>query len=358
MQTADFDYILPPELIAAHPPAERGTSRLLVLNRKTCELAHRAFQDLSDYVSSGDVLVINDSKVLRARLRGQRQQTGGAVELLLLERANHVSTKDADTWNTLARPAKKLKPGELIRFGSGELIGEVVAAGVEGERLVKFNVVDVLPYLERLGELPLPPYIVSRRRDLHEDSEAAAEDGERYQTVFAREPGSVAAPTAGLHFTQELLQRLSNKGVQIARVTLHVGAGTFKPVEVDDPALHNMHSEHYEVSANTSDTINAALSEGRRIVAVGTTAVRTLESAYDPHTRLVRPGSASTRLLILPGYRFNVVGALITNFHLPKSTLLMLVSAFASREAVLAAYHAAIEHEYRFYSYGDAMLIM
>lgn len=308
------------------------------------------------YLRAGDVLVLNDSRVIRARLRGQRAGTGGGVELLLLERV--AIERSGDSWLAMARPAKKLKPGERLNFGDGTLRAEVVEARDEGERVICFDAPDLLPVLDQLGEMPLPPYILHRRREMHVEPHALdAEDDERYQTIYANEAGSVAAPTAGLHFSKEMLETLQKSGVQIAKVTLHVGAGTFKPVEVDDPATHPMHTEQYHVPSETAEVINAALRESRRVIAVGTTAVRTLESAFDPERKVIRTGDASTRLLILPGYKFQVVSALLTNFHLPRSTLLMLVSAFAGKENVQRAYEEAIRERYRFYSYGDAMLI-
>ncbi|MGI8908926.1 MAG: tRNA preQ1(34) S-adenosylmethionine ribosyltransferase-isomerase QueA [Candidatus Sumerlaeaceae bacterium] len=354
MLTSDFDYTLPLNLIAAEPSAERGGSRLLVLHRTTGAVSHRSFSDLPGYFSPGDVLVLNDSRVLRARICGRRANTSGAVELLLLERAS-VPGQSGDCWSAMARPAKKLKEGERILFGDDALSAEVIGAGHGAERTVCFDVPDILPLLEQYGEMPLPPYIVQRRKELGHSGDT--DDAERYQTVFAREPGSVAAPTAGLHFSPDILDLLRSRGVRIAHVTLHVGAGTFKPVEAEDPSEHPMHAEHYTISPDTADVINLALAERRRIIAVGTTSVRTLESAFDTYTHSVQAGSGSTRLLILPGYNFRVVGALLTNFHLPKSTLLMLVSAFAGREPVLSAYRDAINERYRFYSYGDAMLV-
>ena len=358
VKTSDFDYFLPPQLIAAEPPAERGGSRLLVLDRNDGHTDHRMFADLPSYLRAGDVLVLNDSRVLRARLRGHRADTGGAVELLLLARTDAQPDATRDSWNTMARPAKKLKPGERLVFAGGALTAKVIEVGEQGERVIRFDTPDVLPALELHGEMPLPPYIVQRRRELESEQHIEhADDAERYQTVFAREPGSVAAPTAGLHFSDKMLAALRELRVHIAYVTLHVGAGTFKPVDVEDPSQHPMHSEHYTISSETAATVNKALKDKRRIVAVGTTAVRTLESAYDPATGQIGNGTTNTRMLILPGYEFQVIGGLLTNFHLPKSTLLMLVSAFANRESVLAAYAEAIEREYRFYSYGDAMLI-
>lgn len=356
MRTSDFDYTLPAELIAAEPAAERGGSRLLIMSRESASIEHRRFTDLPRFLREGDVLVLNDSRVIRARLRGRRAETGGALELLLLERVK--LAHPGDCWLVMARPAKKLKRGDLLLFGTGDLRAEVLESREEGERVIRFDVPDVLPVLDRIGEMPLPPYILHRRREMAADPHAFdAEDDERYQTVYANEAGSVAAPTAGLHFSESMLETLQCAGVQIAKVTLHVGAGTFKPVEVDNPAQHPMHLEHYSVPIETADAVNAALRDGRRVIAVGTTAVRTLESAFHPELKSLVAGSGSTRMLILPGYEFRVVNGLLTNFHLPRSTLLMLVSAFAGKDNVLRAYEEAIEQRYRFYSYGDAMFI-
>lgn len=301
-------------------------------------------------------MVLNDSKVIRARLRGERLSTGGAVELLLLRRELS-GQAGGDTWSALARPARKLQTGEQLLFGRGAMRATVTGIRDGGERVLTFETQDLLPHLDTIGELPLPPYIVQRRRQAGSASEQEG-DATRYQTVYATAPGSVAAPTAGLHFTDDLLQVLKRKGVEIAHVTLHVGAGTFKPVEADDPRQHSMHTEYYTVPKVTAEVINRARSGGRRIIAVGTTVVRTLESAVCSTSGVVPQESATTDLLILPGYRFQVVDGLITNFHLPRSTLLMLVSAFAGTELVRHAYTEAIAHEYRFYSYGDAMLIL
>jgi len=314
------------------------------------------FENLAGYLHAGDLLVVNNSKVLRARLRGQRATTGGAVELLLLER-QPASRPGTDSWLAMARPAKKLQVGERLQFGGGSLVAEVQEVLAEGERVIQFQTPDLLPLLDGIGELPLPPYIIQRRKQTHLDP-AAPEDADRYQTVYAQHPGSVAAPTAGLHFTEQILRELCGKGIERAEVTLHVGAGTFKPVEVEDPAVHPMHREYYTVPQQAADAVQRARRDNRRVLAVGTTVVRTLESAYDSTGKSLHTGSRSTNMLILPGYQFQVVGALLTNFHLPRSTLLMLVSAFAGTELIRAAYAEAIREQYRFYSYGDAMLIV
>lgn len=355
MRTELFDYHLPPELIAATPAPERDQSRLLIVHRSTGELEHRQFPDLDNYLDPGDVLVVNDSRVLPARLRGHRVPSGGAVEILLLERQS--ASAAGDCWTVMARPAKKMKAGERLRFGNVDAV--VVAELADGERQIEFGVPNLMPHLQKLGELPLPPYIMQRRKELEAAGHLnCVDDAERYQTVYAHDAGSVAAPTAGLHFTRGQLERLQSKGVELVRVTLHVGAGTFKPVEVEDVSTHPMHTEHYEIAEAAALALNRARKDGRRIVAVGTTVVRTLESAWSAAEDAIIPGAAATRLLITPGFRYQVVGALVTNFHLPRSTLLMLVSAFASRELVLQAYQSAITNRYRFYSYGDAMLLL
>lgn len=358
MRTELFDYHLPRELIAAEPAHQRDESRLLVLDRPKGSLQHHRFADLPGYLRGGDLLVVNDSRVIPARMHGKRMTTGGHVEFLLLERRPRTDPS-RDLWVVLCRPAKKLKPGEMVYFANKRLEARVTHYISEGEREVEFNVPDVFPWLDALGEVPLPPYIVQRRRELAESGHAVdtSHDVDRYQTVYAQDPGSVAAPTAGLHFTPALLERLQTMGVEIARVTLHVGPGTFKPVETDEVEQHPMHTERFTIAPEAADAINRARQENRRIVAVGTTSVRVLESAADENG-MVAPGPSETRLMILPGYRFRTVGALVTNFHLPRSTLLMLVSAFASREQVLEAYAEAIRERYRFYSYGDAMLIV
>ncbi|NPV46721.1 MAG: tRNA preQ1(34) S-adenosylmethionine ribosyltransferase-isomerase QueA [Armatimonadetes bacterium] len=342
MLVSDFDYELPPELIAQHPPAERGQSRLLVIPRDGGPLEHRRFGDLPEYLRADDCLVLNDTKVLPARLVGRRA-SGGQVELLLLRPVGE------GLWEALGRPARRLRVGERVKFGP-ELAAQIVAVGGEGLRTVRLeHEGELLPVLERVGQMPLPPYI---RRDHPE-----ADDATRYQTVYAERPGAVAAPTAGLHFTEELLQRIAEQGVSMARLTLHVGLGTFRPISVERLEEHVMHAEWYRVPPEAADAINAARAAGGRIVAVGTTVVRTLESVAD-EAGVVHPGEGSTNLFITPGFRFRVVDALLTNFHLPRSTLLVLVSAFAGRERILAAYQEAIAAGYRFYSYGDATLLV
>ena len=363
VRTDLFDYHLPKELIAAQPAARREGSRLLVLDRATGAVTHRVFGDIGGLLRAGDLLVVNDSRVIPARMHGKRLATGGAVEFLLLERVAPPPGEEAagDRWLVLCKPAKKLKPGERVYFANKRLEARVMHYRGEGEREVEFSVPDVLPWLDELGEMPLPPYILQRRRDMHlrgadPKTLLMPDDPERYQTVYARDPGSVAAPTAGLHFTPEMLARLEAAGVERVSVTLHVGPGTFRPVETEDISQHPMHAERFSIPPATADAVNRARAAGRRVVAVGTTSVRSLESACG-EDGAVQPGDHETRLMIAPGYRFRAVDALLTNFHLPRSTLLMLVAAFAGREQVLAAYDEAIRERYRFYSYGDAMLI-
>lgn len=353
MRTSDFDYALPPELIAQHPAKERDQSRLLVLDRKSGTWAHRRFPDLKGYLQPGDVLIMNNSRVIPARLRGQNVRTGGKFELLLLEEN---STND---WWTMVRPGKRAPKGTEIRIldakGAASPISCCVTeTNAEGHRRVRFTgVANILSELDALGEIPLPPYI--QRADQSE----SGFDKERYQTVYAKPLGSVAAPTAGLHFTPGFLKELEAKGVQVGYVTLHVGLGTFAPVKAETLAEHTMHEERFEVSATTAEIINAAKSEGRRVIAVGTTSLRVLETLGAP----VQPGSGRTRIFIFPPHEFRVVDALVTNFHLPCSTLLMLVSALArpggreGRDLMLRAYAEAIREQYRFFSYGDAMFI-
>ncbi|MCX7718728.1 MAG: tRNA preQ1(34) S-adenosylmethionine ribosyltransferase-isomerase QueA [Candidatus Sumerlaeaceae bacterium] len=360
MRTDLFDYHLPRELIAAVPAPERDASRLLVLRRDTQTFAHHAFRDLPALLRAGDLLVVNDSRVIRARLHGKRLATGGGVEFLLLERTGQDA--QTDRWLVLCRPARKLKPGETVYFANRRLEAVVLHHRGEGEREVEFRTPDILAWLDELGEVPLPPYILQRRRELAQERRGSqpfdiAADADRYQTVYAREPGSVAAPTAGLHFTPALLDALAAAGIERTAVTLHVGAGTFRPVETEEIEQHRMHVEHFAVSAEAAAAINAARAAGRRVVAVGTTCVRVLESLA-AQGEGIRPGRFDTDLMITPGFAFRAVDALITNFHLPRSTLLMLVSAFAGREFVLRAYEEAVRERYRFYSYGDAMLIL
>jgi S-adenosylmethionine:tRNA ribosyltransferase-isomerase len=347
-----YDYDLPEWLIAAEPTDRRDASRLLVVPRDAAApLGHHHFRDLPGFLRPGDVLVLNDSRVLPARLFGQRLPGGGACEVLLLE-PRPPAPEGHELWTALARPGKRLRPGTRIAFA--EDFHAVVEADLgAGEKLLRFpGPVPLREALERHGQMPLPPYILARRGE----RASRPEDRERYQTVYARPEGSVAAPTAGLHFTDELLGEIRALGVEIARVTLHVGAGTFQPITADDIADHVLHTERYDVPAETADAINAARGQGRRIVAVGTTSVRTLESAVAADGR-VRPGAGATGLMIAPGYRFRVVDALVTNFHLPRSSLLCLVAALIGRERLLAIYREAIAREYRFYSYGDAMFV-
>ena len=341
MELKDFDYELPEELIAQDPLADRSSSRLMVIDRASGSITHRHFKDITDYLKPGDCLVLNDTRVIPARLIGVKEDTGAVVELLLLK---HL---DDGCWETLARPGKKLKVGARVSFGEGLLTAEIVDILEEGNRKVRFSFEGIFEeILDRLGEMPLPPYIHNK-----------LEDRERYQTVYAKNSGSAAAPTAGLHFTKELLDRISDLGVKKAFVTLHVGLGTFRPVKTENITEHHMHTEYCEVSGETADIINSTREAGGRIICVGTTSVRTLESmAKDDGT--VRAGSRDTDIFIYPGYRFKCVDGLITNFHLPQSTLLMLVSAFYDREKVLEAYRQAVEEKYRFFSFGDAMFLM
>ncbi len=351
-----FDYELPKELIAAVPAQRRDEARLMVLRRDAGTVEHSVFARIGDYLTEGDLLVVNDSKVIKARLHGKRTATGGNVEFLLVERTE--KSENRDRWTVICRPAKKLRPGETVYFANKRLQATVVRYVDVGEREVEFHCPDVLARLDELGEVPLPPYILQRRRELfHNKPLVLPEDAERYQTIYAREPGSIAAPTAGLHFTPELLTALKSKGVRLARITLHVGPGTFRPVEVEDIEQHRMHKEYYSIPQETSEAISATKRQGKRVVAVGTTVVRALESAAIAVGE-VRSGSGTTELMIAPGYQFKIIDALITNFHLPRSTLLMLVCAFAGREFILSAYREAVEQRYRFFSYGDAMLIL
>lgn len=341
MKTSDFAYDLPEELIAQDPLADRASSRLLVLDKKTGERAHKNFHEIVHYLRRGDCLVINDTKVIPARLIGQKEGTGGKVEVLLLKR------RENNIWETLVKPGKKARLGAEIVFGGGLLRAEVLEVVEEGNRLVKFSYEGIFEeILDQLGQMPLPPYIT------HE-----LEDRNRYQTVYAEYEGSAAAPTAGLHFTKELLAEIENMGVFIARVTLHVGLGTFRPVKVEDVAKHHMHTEYYRVTEEAADIINGTKKRGGRVICVGTTSCRTIESAAAADGTVV-PGEGDTDIFIYPGYRFKVLDCLITNFHLPESTLLMLVSALAGREQVMAAYQEAVAERYRFFSFGDAMFIV
>lgn len=340
MKTSDFYYDLPQELIAQTPLERRDTSRLMVLDPATQRIEHRHFYDLIDYLNPGDCLVMNDSRVLPARLLGKRMPTGGAVEVLLLtDRGNK-------TWECLVKPGRKLHEGAQISFGDGALTAEVTQVLESGNRLVQFHYDGIfLEILERLGKMPLPPYI---KEEL--------EDGERYQTVYSRVSGSAAAPTAGLHFTKELLERIEQKGVHLAYITLHVGLGTFRPVKVEDVTAHHMHSEFCMISAETAALLNETRRAGKRIICVGTTSCRTLESLADENGGFAER-SAWTDIFIYPGYRFRAMDALVTNFHLPESTLIMLVSAFAGYDFTMRAYREAVQERYRFFSFGDAMLL-
>lgn len=341
MKLSDFNYDLPQELIAQDPLLKRSDSRLMVLNRKTDEISHRHFSDVIEYLNPGDCLVINDTKVIPARLIGVKEDTGASIEVLLLKR------HDDKVWETLVKPGKKARVGARISFGEGKLIGEVVDIVEEGNRLIRFEYEGIFEeVLDELGQMPLPPYITHR-----------LEDKDRYQTVYATHTGSAAAPTAGLHFTNELLAQIEEKGVRIARVTLHVGLGTFRPVKVDNILEHHMHSEFYVIEEDAAAMINQTKEHGGKIVSVGTTSTRTLETAADENGH-VKACSGWTDIFIYPGYKFKVVDRLITNFHLPESTLLMLVSALYDREKILAAYKVAVEEKYRFFSFGDAMLIL
>ena len=340
MKTADFDYELPQELIAQDPLEQRDSSRLLILDKKTGERMHRIFHDIIDYLHEGDCLVINNTKVIPARLIGEREGTGGKVEVLLLKR------KTDNVWETLVKPGKKARPGMRLSFGGGLLHAEVQEVVDEGNRLIRFEYEGIFEeILDQLGQMPLPPYITHQLKDKN-----------RYQTVYAKYEGSAAAPTAGLHFTEELLQQIQEKGVKIARVTLHVGLGTFRPVKVDDVTQHHMLTEFYHVSQEAADIINETKRQGGRVICVGTTSCRTIESAADGQG-VVQATEGDTDIFIYPGYQFKVLDCLITNFHLPESTLLMLVSALAGKENIMAAYKEAVEMKYRFFSFGDAMFI-
>ena len=340
MKTSDFYYDLPKELIAQDPLEDRSSSRLLHLSMKDGSMEHRHFTDILDYLNEGDCLVINDTRVIPARLYGHKEETGALIEILLLKR------RENDIWECLVKPGKKARPGAKITFGDGILKGEIIDIVDEGNRLIQFHYDGIFEeILDQLGEMPLPPYITHKLKDKN-----------RYQTVYAKHTGSAAAPTAGLHFTPELLKQIEEKGIDIARVTLHVGLGTFRPVKVDDILEHHMHSEFYHIDAEAAEKINRAKDNGGRVICVGTTSCRTVESAADENGRL-RECSGWTEIFIYPGYKFKILDALITNFHLPESTLIMLVSALAGREHVLNAYQEAIEQKYRFFSFGDAMFI-
>ncbi len=340
MDVKDFYFDLPQELIAQDPLEDRASSRLLVLDRSTGEVEHRKFRDILEYLNPGDCLVINDTKVIPARLIGSKEGTDAKIEVLLLKR------KENDIWETLVKPGKKAKPGTVIRFGDGILKGTVVDVVEEGNRLIQFSYEGIFEeILDQLGQMPLPPYITHQLKDKN-----------RYQTVYAKHEGSAAAPTAGLHFTKELLQEIKDRGVKIAHVTLHVGLGTFRPVKVENVLDHHMHSEFYVVEESEAEKINSTKREGGRVICVGTTSCRTIESASDENG-VLKAGNGWTDIFIYPGYQFKILDCLITNFHLPESTLVMLVSALAGREHVLAAYEEAVKERYRFFSFGDAMFI-
>ena len=337
---SDFYFDLPEELIAQDPLADRSGSRMLMLDKTDGRIEHHIFKEIVDYLRPGDCLVLNNTKVLPARLSGRRENTGGAIEVLLLKR------KGDDVWETLVKPGRKAKPGTRILFGDGCLQAEVLDVVEDGNRLIRFSYEGIFEeVLDRLGEMPLPPYITHKLQDKN-----------RYQTVYARYEGSAAAPTAGLHFTKELLQKISDKGVDIAYVTLHVGLGTFRPVKADNILEHHMHAEYYQVTEEAAGKINRAKASGGRVICVGTTSCRTVESAAGDDGTL-KAGCGNTEIFIYPGYRFKVLDCLITNFHLPESTLVMLVSALAGREHVLHAYEEAIRLKYRFFSFGDAMFL-
>lgn len=341
MKVSDFSYQLPEELIAQDPLEKRDNSRLMILHRSTGEIEHKHFYDIVDYLRAGDCLVINNTKVIPARLMGVREETGAAVEVLLLKR------KEEKLWETLVKPGKKARIGTRLQFGDGILTGEVTDILEEGNRLIRFEYEGIFEeILDQLGQMPLPPYIKHQLTDKN-----------RYQTVYAKYDGSAAAPTAGLHFTEELLKKIQEKGVRIAEVTLHVGLGTFRPVKTENILEHHMHSEFYLVEKEAAAIINETKASGGRVISVGTTSTRTIESVAD-ETGRVPEGSGWTEIFIYPGYQFKTIDGLITNFHLPESTLIMLVSAFADRETVLRAYETAVEKRYRFFSFGDAMLLI
>ncbi|WP_050606753.1 tRNA preQ1(34) S-adenosylmethionine ribosyltransferase-isomerase QueA [Clostridium niameyense] len=340
MKVKDFDFYLPEELIAQHPMEKRDEARLLVLDKNTGNIEHKIFKDILDYLNPGDCLVLNDTRVIPARLIGSKEETGGKMEFLLLKR------KEKDVWETLVKPGKRAKIGSKFVFGNGELKAEVIGMGEGGSRIVKFYYEGIFEeILDQLGQMPLPPYIKAR-----------LEDKEMYQTVYSKDQGSAAAPTAGLHFTEELLKEIENRGIKLAFLTLHVGLGTFRPVKAENIEDHDMHSEFYRITKETADIINSTKNNGGRIIAVGTTSCRTLETVGDESGE-VRETSGWTDIFIYPGYKYKIVDALITNFHLPQSTLLMLVSALAGRENIMKAYENAVKEQYRFFSFGDAMFI-
>lgn len=340
MNLKDFWYPLPKELIAQHPLERRDQSRLLVLDREKQTMTHRIFRDIQEYLQKGDCLVINNTRVIPARLLGQKEGTGGKIEFVLLKRL------EDDVWEVILKPGRRAKPGSRFVFGDGRLRAEILRIADEGNRIVRFSYDGVFEeVLDQVGIMPLPPYITEN-----------LDDKERYQTVYSKVDGSAAAPTAGLHFTQELLDRLKEKGVNVVEVTLHVGLGTFRPVKVENIADHHMHKEFYSVSEQAAEAINRARENHQRVIAVGTTSVRVLETVADEEG-MIRPGQGETDIFIYPGYKFKAVDALITNFHLPESTLMMLVCAFAGRDFIMQAYQEAIEQKYRFFSFGDAMFI-
>lgn len=340
MTTKDFYYDLPPELIAQTPLTDRTASRLLVVNKKTGKLAHKHFYDIVDYLNPGDCLVMNNTRVIPARLYGSKEKSGGKIEFLLLKRIG------IDTWEVILKPGKKAKPGSRFEFGGGLLHAEVLSVAEDGKRIVKFEYDGIWEeLLDKLGEMPLPPYIKEKLTDK-----------ERYQTVYSKIEGSAATPTAGLHFTKELLEKIKANGVKLAYLTLHVGLGTFRPVSAERIEDHIMHTEYYEISAETAEIINSCRKNGGRIIAVGTTSVRTLETVADDAGK-VKSASGETNIFIYPGYKFKIVDCIITNFHLPESTLMMLVSAFAGKENIFNAYETAVKEKYRFFSFGDAMYL-
>ncbi|MDB1922210.1 tRNA preQ1(34) S-adenosylmethionine ribosyltransferase-isomerase QueA [Clostridium tertium] len=340
MKVSDFDFDLPEELIAQHPLEKRDSSRLMVLDKNTGEIEHKSFHDVIEYLNEGDTLVLNNTRVMPARLIGEKEGTGGKIEFLLLKRI------EGDRWECLAKPGKRAKVGQKFTFGEGKLICTVVDIVEEGNRIIEFSYEGIFEQvLDELGEMPLPPYITEK-----------LEDKERYQTVYSKEKGSAAAPTAGLHFTEELLKEIKAKGVNIAYLTLHVGLGTFRPVKVEDINEHIMHSEYYHLDNENADLINETKKRGNKVIAVGTTSTRTLETIGDDNGS-VREQSGWTDIFIYPGYKYKVIDELITNFHLPESTLIMLVSALAGKEHVMNAYNEAVKEKYRFFSFGDSMLI-
>lgn len=340
MKSKDFFYELPQELIAQEPMAERSKSRLLVLDRESAGIEHRSFEDIREYLDKGDCLVLNDTRVIPARLLGEKEGTGGRIEFVLLKNL------EGDIWEVILKPGKRAKPGARFVFGGNELRAQVIEVTDGGNRLVRFEYEGIFQeVLDRVGIMPLPPYITRK-----------LSDSERYQTVYSRYRGSAAAPTAGLHFTKELLKELEDKGVRLAYLTLHVGLGTFRPVKVENVEEHVMHSEFFRLDEAAADTINKVKADGGRIIAVGTTSCRVLETVSSPDGR-IKPSSGWTDIFIYPGYGFKIVDALITNFHLPESTLIMLVSAFAGKEHIMEAYNTAVNERYRFFSFGDAMLI-